>query len=418
MRPLPYRVRLINRFILAVLLFFVCFLIGKCISENEEPAQESAFYTEEKKEEPEEKITEIKPLKQEEKPQALIQEIKKENKTDSTHIFIQKNVRVALKMDNYLRAFRPDYAFYLMVDSKTNEILAWGENKEKEVQSTPDFLSRSTFPAASLIKTITVAAALESRLYSLNTKIPLIGNPHKLYKRQIVHSENYKGETISLEDAYAKSYNPPMAIVGYKVGASQLKKAAFTLGFNREFKENIPNKSTFSPPENGFALAEAASGFTEETTLSPLLAAAQIRAIITKKPLEIPYAKNLYPFAPTKPIRISNTRFSENTYYGLQEALKRSVTNGTARKNISTRYISRKNFKNLTIGCKTGTLDGTDPKGRYEWFAGYAKKKDSGESVVLIVLQIHSGATRSQPATQVAAQLINYWANQTSDKKE
>ncbi len=429
MKRIPLWLRVLFRLGLAVLLFWSFMQLGRFMSGatsepyyEEEITQEKTIESQDTKaqKESEKEITpKEKNIPIEEKPKVIE---KQDSAIDSTHILSQKNVYMAKKMDYLLRTFKPAHAFYLMVDAKTNEIIAWGESKDQVVQASPDYLSRSTFPAASLIKTVTLAAALESKQYSLNTKIPLIGNPHTLYKSQIKQSKNYKGETVTLEDAYAKSYNPPMALVGYQVGASRLRKAAKQLGFNQNFSHNAPNRSDFSPPDTGYGLAEAASGFTGETTLSPLLAAAQIRSILYGLPLEIPHAENLAPYAPRKALALPVSKFSENTYYGLREAMVRSITNGTAKKNISTRYMAKKIYNELQIGGKTGTVDGLSPAGRYEWFAGFARfKNDPKNGIILIVMQAHyntENATRSQPATQVSAMLINYWARFLKSQSE
>ena len=339
---------------------------------------------------------------------------------DSTHIKAQKNVFLAEKIDNMLRRFKPMYGVILVVDVQTNEIIAWGERKDEKVQSTPDFFVKNTFPAASLAKTITIAAAMDSKRYSLNTPIPMIGAHHTLYKNQLRVKENYTGPTIELQDAYAKSANPPLALIGLNLGAGKLKDAAKKLGYNLNFPSGIPGRSSYTPPDSGYGLAEVSCGFTESTTLTPLLAAAQVRAILAKKPLEIPWAANLAPFAPKNRIALDVGSFSENTYYGLREAMIRSITAGTAKKQISTRNMARKNYENLYIGGKTGSLDGHDPYGRYEWFKGFAQSKsDPKKAIVVVILQIHDlQKVRSQPATQVAAMIMNYWAHQNLNLKK
>ena len=339
---------------------------------------------------------------------------------DSTHIKVQKNVFLAEKIDNMLRRFKPMYGVILVVDVQTNEIIAWGERKDEKVQSTPDFFVKNTFPAASLAKTITIAAAMDSKRYSLNTPIPMIGAHHTLYKNQLRVKENYTGPTIELQDAYAKSANPPLALIGLNLGAGKLKDAAKKLGYNLNFPSGIPGRSSYTPPDSGYGLAEVSCGFTESTTLTPLLAAAQVRAILAKKPLEIPWAANLAPFAPKNRIALDVGSFSENTYYGLREAMIRSITAGTAKKQISTRNMARKNYENLYIGGKTGSLDGHDPYGRYEWFKGFAQSKsDPKKAIVVVILQIHDlQKVRSQPATQVAAMIMNYWAHQNLNLKK
>ena len=81
---------------------------------------------------------------------------------DSVHIKNQKDVFLAEKIDQMLRRFKPMHSIVLVVEPKSNEIVAWGETKDYKVQNEPDYFTRNTFPAASLAKTITIAAAMES----------------------------------------------------------------------------------------------------------------------------------------------------------------------------------------------------------------------------------------------------------------
>ena len=340
-----------------------------------------------------------------------------DNVRDTLHIKSQKNAYLADKIDILLRRYHPDLGIILVVDTKTNEIIAWGERRDGKVQNKPDWIGKATFPAASLAKIVTISAAMESNRYSLNTPIPMIGRHHTLYLRQLKVPEKYNGPTMELSEAFARSANPPMAIIGKSIGAKRLLAAAAKLGYNRRFPGNVPNTSNYTAPDTGYGLAEVSCGFTTSTTLTPLLAAAQVRAILTKKPLEIPWARDMVPFAPQKRVALDIGKFSENTYYGLREAMLRSVTQGTAHKHMSTKNMARKNFEALRIGGKTGSLDGNDPAGRYDWFMGFAEaRNDPSKSIVVIVMQMHK-EIRSQPATQVAATVINYWAHQNLEKK-
>lgn len=434
---LPYAVRMRNRAIALVVFLLICAGIGSCIFGRTDKAnlvEEPLAKTDSAQEAAPVKSSTEQPAlfdtptaEDIENTQATITaEIAPENPPaveviDSVHIKNQKDVFMAEKIDNLLRRFKPENAIILIVDAKSNEILAWGERKNDAVQNQPDYLIRNTFPAASLAKTITIAAALESNRYSLNTPIPLIGRAHHLYKNQLRVPENYHGPTSELQDAYAHSYNPPLALIGLNVGANRLKAAARNLGYNMNFAAGLPGRSSFTPPDTGYGLAEASCGFTQATTLSPLQAAAQVRAILMKKPLEIPWSSNLDGYAPKTRLALDVGKFSENTYYGLRQAMIRSVTHGTARKNISTKHMARKNYEALNIGGKTGSLDGSDPKGRYDWFMGFAEsKEDPSKAIILVVLQIYDNqGLRPQPTTQVAGMLINYWAHQyvTNKKK-
>lgn len=447
---LPYAVRMRNRIIVFAVFMGICALLGTCIFGGHEPEKienDTEITTENTNGDIESSRTDAPRTEageqqtQGEIPTGLFPKADSEDIAnmqsaiaasvaptemppeveviDSTHIKAQTDVFMAEKIDNLLRRFRPEHAIILMVDPKSNEIIAWGERRDNHVQEKPDYFIKNTFPAASLAKTITIAAAMESNRYSLTSQIPMIGASHTLYRNQLRVKDGFKGPFIEMQDAYAKSANPPLALIGMNVGADRLKSAAKKLGYNMNFPAGLPGRSVYAPPDTGYGLAEASCGFTEATTLTPLLAAAQVRAILTKKPLEIPWAKNLDGYAPKSRIALDVGKFTENTYYGLREAMVRSVTNGTARKNISTRHMARKNFSALTIGGKTGSLDGHDPYGRYEWFMGFAQSKENpSKAVVLVIMQVHDlQGMRSQPATQVAAMLFNYWAHQNLPKQ-
>lgn len=429
-KRISHAARMRNRAIAIFVFVLLCVGIGSCLSKDKDPgerdelAKTQAQAMEEEEREDTSTVSTVATANDVNQniSQAAQQDIatpvpadqEKPATVDYTHIKNQKNPFLAEKIDNMLRSFKPQHAMVLVVDAKSNEIIAWGEQKDGQVQNKPDFLIRTTFPAASLAKTVTIAAAMESNRYSLNTPIPLIGRAHHLYKNQLRVPENYKGPTAELQDAYAHSYNPPLGIIGLNVGASRLKAAAKNLGYNMAFPGSLPNKSHYAPPDTGYGLAEVACGFTDATTLSPLQAAAQVRAILMKKPLEIPWATNLDGFAPKSRLALDVGTFSENTYYGLRQAMIRSITHGTARKNISTRHMARKNYNALTIGGKTGSLDGKDPYGRYDWFMGFAQSKDDpNKAIILVVMQVYDPqGIRPQPTTQVSAMVINYWAHQ------
>ena len=438
-KRLPYAVRIRNRIIVFSVFMGICALMGTCIfgekQEQAKPADEEEIVEETAVQEPnqvanDEVVTpgQLFPKADSEDlvntqatvAAAVVPETPSETDViDSTHIKNQKDVFLAEKIDNLLRRFRPEHAVILMVDPKSNEIIAWGERRNNHVQEKPDYFIKNTFPAASLAKTVTISAAMESNRYSLTSQIPMIGSSIHLYKNQLRVKEGFKGPFIEMQDAYARSANPPMGIIGLNLGAERLRSAAKKLGYNTNFPGALPPRSNYAPPDTGYGLAEVSSGFTDATTLTPLLAAAQVRAILMKKPLEIPWAANLDGYAPKSRIALDVGKFSDNTYYGLREAMIRTVTHGTARKNISTRHMARKNYEALNIGGKTGSLDGKDPYGRYEWFMGFAQSKaDPSLAVILVIMQVHDlQGVRSQPATQVAGMLFNYWAHQYLPKK-
>lgn len=404
-RPLPRKWRLFNRAALLVLALAGIIQCGRCALRDSDGENFAEHFAETPKESlPERELSDSASA-----PFLgnAVREINLE------HVYAQRDTGLAHLMDTFLRRYRPQDALYLAVDPRTNEIVAWGERKENAVQTEPDYLSRATFPAASLSKTVTIAAAFDSKRYATHSEIPMIGRAHTLYRQQLKIPENYRGPVVPVHEAFAKSYNPPIALVGMNVGAKRLKDAAGKLGFNRNFPGNVPERSAYSPPDSGYALAEVASGFTQDVTLSPLQAAGIVRAILQKKPFEIPWERNgATGYAPKNPVKLDGEKFSENAYRGLRLSMISTATVGTARKQMSTRNISRKFFADLDIGGKTGSLDGESPKGRYDWFMGFAQSKaNPDKAIVIVVMQVH-GQMRTQTSTQIASLLINYWAKE------
>jgi len=305
----------------------------------------------------------------------------------------------------------PDGAFWLVSDVRTNRILAWGQYHDSTLQAEPTFAGRSTFPAASLAKIVTSVAAIDAGIASSTSGIPAIGGNHTLYRRQVQLPANWSGPTITLAEAFAKSANSPMAILGEKAGGARLRSTAERLGFNTSWAGGIPQPSHYAAPDTGWGLAETASGFTEATTLSPLLASAISRAVATGKPIELPWtegdpAGHLPPhpgiLAPGKP-------FSGGVWKPMRELYRATATEGTARKGLR-RSLYRQWQERLEFGGKTGSLDGKDPVGRYDWFTGYAlDTRNPGEGIVITVMQYHR-RLRSLPSTAVAGVLANHWA--------
>ena len=421
-KPLPRNIRLINRAILLVAVLFCILQCSRCAFQKDDENSENVTTKNEKVLSDSAATFDTLSVKNSainsSSAPAKISVSDSSKKPDLSHVYAQRDTGLAHMMDTYLRRFHPDNALYLVLNAKTNEIIAWGERKDSTIQTEPDFLSQATFPAASLAKTITIAAAFESKRYSIHSEVPLIGSAHTLYKRQLKVPENYCGPISAVHLAYAKSFNPPIALIGMNVGAKRLKSAAEKFGFNRNFPAGIPERSQYSPPDSGYGLAEVACGFTQSTTLSPLQAAGIARAILMEKPFEIPWEKNgargsgSKNHAPTQPIALGIERFSENAYIGLKQAMLATVTEGTSRKHISSKNISRKVFSDLDIGGKTGSLDGENPKGRYDWFMGFAKSRSNPDkAIAIVVMQVH-GRFRTQVASQVAALLINYWAKE------
>jgi penicillin-binding protein A len=321
----------------------------------------------------------------------------------------QKDSALGKYLEYLLNHYKPDGAFYLVIDGPTNEIIAWGQRSDSTVQSSPTYLPMSKFPAASLIKAVTIGAVMHHKRYSAHSQIPLIGRSHTLYKSQLNVPANYSGPTISVVDAFAKSANPVFGIMGYNLGGKRLREFGTNMGFNIEWPHNIPHKSTFNPPDNGYGLAEAASGFTKENTISPLLAGAISRAVLMQKKLSMPWSLQLPSYAPGAHIAYKNGDIHPDALQGLRQAFIRTVTHGTSKRSMK-QIVYNYNHKKFTIGGKTGTLDGDWPqKARYDWFMGFAQEKENPQNAIAIVVMQYHYDKRTLSSSKITGLIINQW---------
>ena len=251
------------------------------------------------------------------------------------------------------------------------------------------------FPAASLFKIVTAAAALEKCGYASTTPLTYNGASHTLYKSQLKNVRNRYTRHTTLEKAFAGSVNPVFGKIGrHCLGPEKLRRYAARFGFNRAlaFELALPPSSTHITDEP-YQWAEIASGFNQETIISPLhgaiLAAVApaegrlveptiIRRIIDQD------GRALYRSRSGS----AQTAVSPATARALTRLMRRTVSHGTARK-IFRRRGKDKVLSRLTIGGKTGSIDTRDHKARYDWFVGFADGPEQNDAIAVSVLVAH-----------------------------
>ncbi len=269
--------------------------------------------------------------------------------------------------------------------------------------------TQARYPMASLAKILTSAAALANGMDPFQS-INFRGNAHTLYKSQIKPSAT--GTEVSLAKAFALSINPVFGNLGANtLGRKAILDWADSLGFNRPegLGNGIP-AGRMTAPEDTFNLAEVSSGFVRTTFLSPVHAAMIVR--------KFGHDGHLRPPA-WDPPRIDSTcgeseRPDHAPYTGLPELFRLTVDSGTARGGFQTGWpVDRR--EGFELGGKTGSLDGTDPPGRYEWFAGYARVEDEVDSGVAIAVMTVNQGRQVLNASWTAASLLHWWARHASE---
>jgi cell division protein FtsI/penicillin-binding protein 2 len=128
-------------------------------------------------------------------------------------------------------------------------------------------------------------------------------------------------------------------------------------------------------PGDEWALAEVASGFTLSNKLSPWHGAMLASAAVNNGIMVRPHIVRVVTDESGLPLYTHETRklppsISPESARKLRRLMRETVRRGSARKGF--RGFFRGEFENVEVGGKTGSLTGTSPKGRNDWFVGYA----------------------------------------------
>ncbi len=253
----------------------------------------------------------------------------------------------------------------------------------------------SSFPAASIFKIVTAAAALENGNLRLDSKLRYNGRKYTLYKSQLKEKRNKYTNTITLKEAFAKSVNPVFGKLGtLYLGKSQLESYAAAFGFNREINFEVflaPSKTVIT--DEPYQWAEIACGFNRQTTMSPVHGALISATIFNKGKLIEPTiverisdekGVDLYQSQPA----VVTQAFAPRTSAAMRELMKTTIRSGTVRGTFR-KYRRDKIISRLEIGGKTGTINNKTDDIKYEWFVGYAQDKASDTTIILSVLVAH-----------------------------
>ncbi|MDH3636945.1 MAG: penicillin-binding transpeptidase domain-containing protein [Gammaproteobacteria bacterium] len=281
-------------------------------------------------------------------------------------------------IERVYQRYKPDYAAFVALDAETGRILSLA-SYEKDAGGLGNLALRASYPAASIFKIVTAAAALEEGVADPSTVVPYNGKSTSLYKRQVFRHRNNKWtRRITLSDAFAKSVNTVFARLGvFDIGAQTLHEYAGRFGFNQSIESDLLFKESVAPiaAEDEWTLAEAASGFTRSNTLSPLHGAMIAAVVVNDGKMFNPYiVEQLADENQVVDYRaipeVIGASIRPETAAKLRKLMVSTVQKGSARRSF--RKFFRNDLRDVEVGGKTGSLTGTSPKGRNDWFIGYA----------------------------------------------
>lgn len=273
--------------------------------------------------------------------------------------------------------YKPDYGAFTAIDAETGAVIAM-KSFVKDDEPWGNLALRNSFPAASVFKLITAAAALDRDLLQPSSVLRYNGKSTSLYKKQVLHHKDNKWtRRPTLKKAFADSVNVVFARIGiYTLGADSLNAYAQRFGFNTEVFTDVDfDTGVTDINTDQWRIAESASGYTNTNTLSPLHGAMLASAVINDGTMMAPYLVTAATDGWGVPLYLAypeklGAPISPDTAKELQELMRETVQRGSARKSF--RNFMKGDYKDISVGGKTGSLTGHSPAGKYDWFVGYA----------------------------------------------
>lgn len=318
--------------------------------------------------------------------------------------------------DGLLKQYRPDFAAVVAMDAATGEILTMSSYTQDKQETNLNLVA--TFPAASIFKVVTSAAALDLDKVTARSTIPFSGRSHTLYRRDVMsEQQNRWTRFMSIKDGFALSVNCLFGKLGlFYVGADNLLKYANRYGFNGSIHADfpVPISQAVIPKDIDWSVVEAASGFNRLTTLSPvhgaMLAASIANDGVMMEPYLVKQAKLtgevLYSGQPRPVMAMISARANDE----LRELMSATISSGTSRKSFRKLVRSQK-YASARFGGKTGSLTGLNPAGKTEWFVGYVDYK--GRKIALASVLVHKKLWRVR-ASQIASSYFEQYLYRTN----
>jgi peptidoglycan glycosyltransferase len=269
----------------------------------------------------------------------------------------------------------------VVLDTRTGRVLAYAATDVGQFPPTRNY------PAASLVKVITAAAALDTAPEKANLPCRYRGSPYRLTPSRIDPPRS--GNTVSLRRALATSNNQCFAqLAVHAVGQRPLMDAISRFGW-LAVPAPAHAAGTADPGENRYDFGKLGCGLAG-CRITPLHAA-QLAAALANGELVSPRwiervvdgrGRELPMAEPVSTRRIVSPEIAKT----LREMLVDTTRSGTARRGFRKRN-GRPLLGSVQVAGKTGSLTGKNPGGRYEWFIGTAPADAPRIAIAVVLVQ-------------------------------
>ncbi len=324
--------------------------------------------------------------------------------------------------DSLLKKYKPDYAAIVMMDARTGKILAMSSFEKANAQGN-NLNLQATFPAASIFKVITASAAVDRAGISPEHKIGFNGGNYTLYKRNVLSDKvNRWTRFITLKEAFARSINTAFGRLSLEnLEPKDISHYAERFMFNQPIPADfhVELSRATVPTEKGFALTEVASGYNRFNTLSPVHGAMIAATIINDGKMIVPYIVDSLENADNEKVYQAQVLergqiLRPESAGKVRNMMEQTILTGTSRKTFRS-LLRDKKYKEVEMGGKTGHFSGMNPKGRTDWFVGYATDQDQKIAIAAITVNVKKWTVKSSALGEMM--IRKYFKDRLEEKR-
>jgi penicillin-binding protein A len=313
---------------------------------------------------------------------------------------------------------KPRQIAMVVMDANTGHILSMAGFDLENPNANP--CTSAIYPAASIFKIVTAAAAVDALKYTHLTPLYFNGNKYTLYKRQLKDVKNKYTRKVSLASAFAESINPVFGKLGQTyLGEDILSAYAHAFGFNRTPDTDLFfDPGRFSINEESFHLAELGCGFNRDTLISPVFGAMMVTPMLNRGQALVPAVVSHISDATGHTVyryekEYFTTAIAPESAVTMMDLMEKTVSLGTARKSFGS-FSRDKVLSNLVIGGKTGSLSNREHTIKYDWFTGFGKEKTGNRAIVVSIVVGHGEYIGTRATTHARSILKHYFSTPAS----
>lgn len=312
--------------------------------------------------------------------------------TENLNIEYTLDSRMQNEADNLFKRYKPDYGAVVLMDATSGKILALS-SYQKDNPKAPNLAVRASYPAASLFKIITASAAVEKAGITPYHTITFNGGNYTLYKKNVMSDKvNRWSRKITLKEAFARSINTAFGRLSLEtLEPRDILDFANRFMFNQDIPADFDVEKGFAsvPSEKNYELTEVASGYNKQNRISPIQGAMIAASVVNDGKMLIPYIIDKLKDAKGEivykgePLEKGFVMTPESAAQ-IRQMMEQTVLEGTSRKSFR-QLVKDRRFKEIEMGGKTGHLTGDNPKGRVDWFIGYANDDENKRLAVAAI---------------------------------